>query len=228
MLEKYVPQKQFRNIIVIGLPASGKTTFAKAYSVCTKRQFLDLDRYIEFVTHKTIAQLFESKALQDDEGMTSEQKFRQIEKKALEKILRRSNTVMSLGGGTVQSEEVFKQIQSMGLVVSLNASQDTLAKRIFSQQGTRPLFSDCTNFKEIKKKLESLSENRLPFVDRADVCLNSEFSSVDNLSLELKWNEKELFRREWVRDMLLCVDKEYLTSINPFERFKKRAKSQHD
>jgi shikimate kinase len=215
-------QRQFRNIVVYGMPGSGKSTFAKSYAALTKRQHLDLDKYIEHMAGKTLPEIFASAAETNPGRVSGEDYFRSLEKKALDKLLRRNNTVISMGGGTIQNSENFNLVQQLGLLVSLECSNQTLAKRIFETKESRPLFSKCQSPKEIEKKLEELFSIRGTFLEKSDVNLNSEFGGIDTLKMELKWHEREYFRKEWVRDMLTCVGKEYLTDTNPFERLRRR------
>ena len=47
-----------RNIILIGMPGSGKTTFGKAIAERLGRPFIDADDYLEEKEGRTIASLF--------------------------------------------------------------------------------------------------------------------------------------------------------------------------
>jgi len=192
--------KKFKNVLLIGLPSSGKTTFGKVYAHHSGRHFLDLDDYIEHVTKKSISTLFQE---------SSEETFREIEESCFLKLERRHNYVISLGGGTIHTPQLLLFARRLGLVVSLKAPLDILANRILSQQQSqaviRPLFQKLTTPQAVLEKLKELEEKRTEYFDKADVILNTHFNSLDTLSLQLALIEKNAANRHYMADVMQII-----------------------
>lgn len=185
-------RRKFKNIFLVGMPGSGKSTLGKSFAYLTQRNFLDLDRYIEDVTQKKISEIFET------EGETS---FRETEARVLRKLGRLQNHVIALGGGTLCFADNLQFVQQLGVVVWVDADLVTLAQRIFAQKEIkkRPLFNDAQTVADIKARVSELLSNRLEFYERADLKLSSAHSSVDTLSLELLELEQKTFYRDYQR-----------------------------
>ena len=82
-----------KNIFLIGLPASGKSTFGKSIAEVLSLNHVDLDQAIEAKTNKSISAIFK---------LYGEKYFREIERDILNWLLDRSNTdIISCGGGTL-------------------------------------------------------------------------------------------------------------------------------
>ncbi|MBR5623480.1 bifunctional shikimate kinase/3-dehydroquinate synthase [bacterium] len=130
-------------IFLYGPPASGKTTVGKNLALSLGKTFFDLDSEIEAKSHKTIPAIFE-------EG--GEALFRSIEKETLRELTQKKNfsdSVVSLGGGTLLDPENRKLTESLGLVWLLEApSKEELEKRFQRNPGARPLGNKAEERKE--------------------------------------------------------------------------------
>lgn len=71
-----------RNIILIGMPGSGKTTFGKAIAERLGRPFIDADDYLEEKEGRTIASLF----------AISEDAFRDAEERTIHDLSERKTS----------------------------------------------------------------------------------------------------------------------------------------
>ena len=189
--------KKFRNIILTGMPASGKSTFGKTYAVHSGRYFLDFDRYFEFITKKKIADIFAN------EG---EESFRIQEEFVLKKLEKKHNYVIAMGGGTLCSENNFEFARKLGLIVFLETPTEILSKRILhdkiDKNLPRPLFSNMKTLSEIEDSVKGLWELRKSFYEKAYIHLNTAFSSTDNLKLQLGLYEKKSSERDIHRERL--------------------------
>jgi shikimate kinase len=121
--------KRPENVILVGFMGSGKTAIGKLASKLLKFQFLDTDQIIVERTGRQISEIFSS------EG---EAFFRKLETTVLESLSHMSRCVVSTGGGAVLSERNRLILRSLGFVVLLTASEETLYERI-SRNSKRPL-----------------------------------------------------------------------------------------
>ena len=75
---------------LIGYMGCGKTTSGRYVASKTNLSFIDMDVFIEEKYHKSITQIFA------DMG---QDKFREIERKALEELANFENVIIATGGG---------------------------------------------------------------------------------------------------------------------------------
>lgn len=190
--------KRFRNIILTGMPASGKSAFGKIYAQHSDRFFLDFDIFIESTTKRTILQIFE----QD-----GEEGFRALEDKILQKLERRHNFVIAMGGGTLIKPENISFARKLGLIVMLDLSPSEIAKRIFPHKETRPLFSNCNSLLEVENQVIALFEKRKSAYEQSDVIMSTTYNTIDSLKMHLALIERRASNREYMQDVYNVMNK---------------------
>ncbi len=121
--------KKTGNIVLIGMPGSGKSTVGKALAELTERAFIDTDEVIAATYNKSASDIIKDKG---------EVFFRDIETKVLEKVTKQSNCVISTGGGVVTQERNRYLLRQNGIVVFLKRDLSLLSTldRPLSQQNT--------------------------------------------------------------------------------------------
>ncbi len=132
---------------------SGKSSVGKELSALLSYSYIDLDEYIEKKEGRSIWSIFNT---------DGEAGFRSLEYSALVEVLERDvHIVLSLGGGTLLSEEISKYVKSKGRCIYLKARSDTLAQRLIKDANSRPLLKDSAHsFKKLTQRLEKLSKER--------------------------------------------------------------------
>ena len=108
---------QMENIVLIGMPGSGKTTVGKLVAEQCGKTFVDADAQIVKAAGKPIPQIF------TEEG---EAGFRAWETKVLEDLGKRSGMVLATGGGCVTREENYEILHQNGTIFCLNRSLERL------------------------------------------------------------------------------------------------------
>ena len=152
-------KEEKNNIILIGMPFSGKTTTGRLVAQKLKRKFIDLDVYIEENEKMKISEIFDRKG---------ESYFRNLETVSLEKLSNVSNIVLSTGGGTVQNSQNLQILKSMGTVFYLEIDPESLYSRIKGDK-TRPLLQK----ENPKLILQELYNNRRDNFEKADYKINA-------------------------------------------------------
>ena len=137
-----------RNIYLVGLPGSGKTTIGRALSKRLGMCFVDSDREIEEKTGVSIPTIFE---IEGQDG------FRRRESQVIAECAEISDCVMATGGGAVLREENRAVLRANGWVVYLDVSPDVLAERTRIDRN-RPLLQVANPL----QKLQELFEQRDP------------------------------------------------------------------
>lgn len=133
-----------RNIVLIGMPSSGKTTIGKALAARMGKRFADTDELIVGTTGKSIPEIFEK------EG---EKVFREIEKKVICDIAVNDGTVIATGGGVILDEKNVLALKRNGVIVYLDRKIDNLIAT-----DSRPLSSNDDDLKKLYAKRKPLYE----------------------------------------------------------------------
>ena len=137
-----------RNLLLIGMPGSGKTTVGKALAEKLGRPFSDLDRLIEAKAEKSIPEIFRT------EG---EECFRTLEHEMLRQESKKSGLVISCGGGIVTRPENIPFLHENSLVIWLRRPLEEL-----STEG-RPL-SQSRNVEELYRERKPLYEGNADLI----------------------------------------------------------------
>lgn len=132
-----------QNIIIIGMPGSGKTTFGKALAQRLGRDFYDADDVIVEQEGKTIPELF----------AVSEDCFRDAEVRASQSLAEKSGIVVACGGGVVKRSENMDIFKKTGTVFFLDRSPEDIVSDV--DVSTRPLLKDG------KQKVYDLYDERI-------------------------------------------------------------------
>jgi len=151
-----------KNIVLLGMMGSGKSTIGYLLSKKLDLKFKDIDKIIENETEHKISWIFESKG---------ENYFRKLEEKIILQLLKSDNNIISLGGGAFINENVRKEVLSKSLSFWLYWNNSTIIKRI-SKSKKRPIAFKANSF-EINK----LITDRSKIYSLANFKINCEKSS---------------------------------------------------
>jgi len=112
-------------LVLVGPPASGKTTIGTAVAQALGAPFRDTDHDVELDAGTTVAEIF------IDAG---EARFRELEERAVARALAEHDGVLALGGGSVTSAATRELLvgygSSGGVVVWLDVDLASAAKRV--------------------------------------------------------------------------------------------------
>ena len=133
------------NIIIIGMPGSGKSTFGKQLAEARRLDFVDTDTLIEERFGASLQDVV------DGQGLAAMLELEQEMICAVEV----THSVVATGGSVVYSEKAMQHLSSLGDIVYLRISVDTMVQRV-SAAMERGLFKDPST------TLEELYYERLP------------------------------------------------------------------
>lgn len=150
-----------KNIYLIGMPGSGKTTLGGLLASKYKLNYIDLDNYIEHLAKKSIEDLFK----------VSEDYFRNYETKALNALKNTKDTIISCGGGIVLRAQ--NKALMNGYVIYLETDLKTLEKRLH-QDTKRPLLKN-------NSLLDLYNQRKDLYLKFADYKIKATNSLYDNL-----------------------------------------------
>ena len=176
-----------KNIVLIGFMGTGKSSVGKVLAKRLNRTCVDIDQRIEEEQKKKIADIFEK------EG---EAHFRHLEKEMVRRVCADTNLVITAGGGAVLDSENMETFKKNGLVVSLEATAETIYQRVKDSKH-RPLLKGGDVMGEIRRLLES----RKPFYAKANMTFKTDGKSAvqvaDAIATALEKEEEFEFGKDW-------------------------------
>lgn len=117
---EYVIKKIFEskeNVVLVGMPGSGKSTVGRLIAELTGRTFIDTDTVIEEMTGKHPSGIIRE---------AGEDEFRNIETEAVREVSKRSGTVIATGGGIVKRCENIPLLRQNGRILYLDCRAEEL------------------------------------------------------------------------------------------------------
>lgn len=148
IFHEILAQKQ--NIVLTGMPGSGKSTVGRALAEKLKRAFVDTDTEIVKRTGKTIADIFR------DDG---EARFRDIEQSIIEEVCAKTvGAVIATGGGAILRDRNVRLLSRNGRIYFLNRAFDKL-----TPTKDRPIAS---NAEMLRQRYEERYERYLSTCDK--------------------------------------------------------------
>lgn len=126
-----------KNIVLIGMPACGKSTIGYWLSKKIGYPLLDTDKYLEEKENRIISDIF------SNEG---EEFFRELETKYLKEISEKEGLIISTGGGAVKKKENIDILKKNGIVIFLNREINDISKENHKH---RPLLQDTNNIQKL-------------------------------------------------------------------------------
>ena len=157
---------------------SGKTTAGKMLADRLGFTFLDMDREIEKKQGMSINQIFTARG---------EPYFRKMEEALLHEIIEMDNLVVSTGGGVPSYRDNMKLINSHGISIYLEMSQEELYSRLLGEKKERPLIKNMDN-NELSDFIRVKLAERTPWyrqaaiiIDAADIHPETLLSRIRNI-----------------------------------------------
>ena len=118
-----------KNIVLIGMPGSGKTTIGKILAAKLGRTFCDADYLLEEWEGKTIKDLF----------AVSEEKFRESETRTVKKLAALEDMIIATGGGVVKRRENMELLKINGIIIFIDRSPELICADV--DVASRPLLA---------------------------------------------------------------------------------------
>lgn len=110
-------RRQMENIILIGMPGSGKSSVGKALAAKLGKTFFDADTVLEETYGRKITDIIPH---------DGEEAFRKMESKVLLDLCAKSSLVVATGGGCVTREENYDHLHRNGTIVRIVRDLDKL------------------------------------------------------------------------------------------------------
>lgn len=137
------------NIVLIGMPASGKSTIGVLLAKQLSRWFIDTDVCIQYLEGRPLQTII------NEDGL---EYFRKVEQEHILKI-EASNAVIATGGSVVYSDAAMKKLSSNSIILFLDLPLEHIKQRL-TNLGSRGVVM------EKHQSLESLYKQRQPLYQK--------------------------------------------------------------
>ena len=148
---------------------TGKSSVGRILARRMKREFVDLDRYIEEKEKRKIHEIF---------AKEGEPHFRAIEKEAVSHWAQKQDWVITTGGGTVMDLENLAALRQNGVLVTLLAKPETIYERV-KHSKRRPLLNDAP---DLLAGIKNLLEKRKPFYEKSDYYFDTDGKNASQVA----------------------------------------------
>ena len=146
------------NIVLCGMPGSGKTSVAEALGALTGREVIDIDAEIVKTAGKSIPDIM---------AEDGQEVFRQLETDEIVKFGKESGKILSLGGGAVLFERNYRPLHQNGRIYWIRRDLGLLA-------------TDGRPLSKSREALEQMWIDRKPLYERfSDVCIHNDTTIAD-------------------------------------------------
>lgn len=160
-----------RNIALIGMMGSGKTTLGKLLAERLGLDYICADDYLEQKHLRSISDIFEK---------DGEETFRKMEIEVTKELSKKRNIVLATGGGIVLNKVNIDELRENGFIILfLNRSVRKILEDITTDN--RPLLKD-----DVKKLEDIYSKREFLYKKYSDIIINND-EDLDE-SLEKVYN----------------------------------------
>jgi shikimate dehydrogenase len=135
-------RRRMENIVLIGMPGSGKSTHGKLIAETLNKTFIDTDEEIEKLAAKSIPEIF---------AQDGEETFRKMETEVITRFGKESGLIIATGGGCVTRPANYRHLHQNATI-------------IFTERETAELARDGRPLSQ--GDLHALHETRLPMYRR--------------------------------------------------------------
>ena len=169
--------KANKNLTLTGMMGVGKSTVGKNLAKKLNYDFIDIDKLIEIKEGTSINLIFKNK---------SENYFRKLECEVTLQVLKKNNTVISLGGGAFLNKSIRENVKKKSISFWLDVPIDELIKRL-KKNKKRPLLFKQNSNETVKK----IYFERKKIYNKADFRIKCEyFKSGEIVNKILNFYEK--------------------------------------
>ncbi len=156
--------KSRHNIVLVGLPLSGKSAYAKALAPIYQKTIVDTDALIEMLENQSISDIFKDKG---------EPYFRKLENKVVTDLYQTTNIVISTGGGMIQDSDIMNKLKQNGIIIYLDKDYHQIMDK---EIRNRPLINS-------KEDVERIALARIPLYEKyADILVKTDRPKNEVLS----------------------------------------------
>jgi shikimate kinase len=148
-------------IVLVGLPGSGKSTVGNILAATIGWKFIDLDAEIEAKHRLTVAEIF---------AQLGEAQFRRYEADLTERLASETQIVLAPGGGWITNPELPSLLARDAVMVWLRVHPETALVRLRASGVTRPLLQ----VRDATARIHTLLDERHTFYEQSHFAVDTD------------------------------------------------------
>lgn len=161
-------------LFLIGFMGTGKSSVAGELGRICGRRVIEMDEEIEKRQGMSIPDIFER---------FGEKFFRDLETELIESLAGESGCIVSCGGGAVLRARNIVLMKSIGRIVLLTASAETVYQRLLNEAETRPILSGHFSPEGI---LHLQNARREHYEEAQDITIATDGRTVEDIARDIK------------------------------------------
>lgn len=149
-------ERSMKNIVLIGMPGSGKSTIGRELARLDGREFADTDELFSEKHGISAAQMIEEKGVCE---------FRRAETEILAEVCKKSGLVIATGGGVVTIDENYDLMRQNGTIVFIDRDINELTSNgrpLTAKHGVEKLYNEridrYNSWSDMKFKVHGVTE----------------------------------------------------------------------
>ena len=146
------------NIVLLGMPGSGKSTVGVLLAKCLGKEFIDTDLLIQKQEGRLLSKIIEEEGLE---------RFIQIENRVNASV-QAENSVIAPGGSAIYGKEAMEHLKEIGEVVYLKLSYRTVARRLGDLKKRGVVFRPGQSLRALYKESCPLYERYADYIVECD------------------------------------------------------------
>ncbi len=152
---------------------AGKTLIGKKLKeTLPELELIDIDEFIEYNAKMKISDIF---------AKYSEEYFRNLETETIEKVCKKDNQIISLGGGAFEREKNREILNNNGKTIYLRATAQSLFDRIKTETH-RPLLQQGFGIEKVSEILSKRAHN----YEKASIIIDTDGKTPYNIIEEIQ------------------------------------------
>ena len=168
----WIVNDESRSIVIIGMMGAGKSSVGRCLRRRTGLGLYDTDEIVTSKFGMSIPEIFAEHC---------EKQFREAETEALRRVRTEKQTIIITGGGIVLRKENVGILKRLGVIVWLDANEETLFTRAFRKQN-RPLLQTKNPRKTFS---QILSARRLLYANIADIRVDTSVLTDEEVTVAI-------------------------------------------
>ena len=163
-----------KNIVLIGMPASGKTTISELLAEKLEMEKYDSDVYLEEMEGRQIKDIFSE---------FGEEYFRDLEEKYTNELSEKNSIIISTGGGVIKRKKNIENLKKNGIVIFLDRDPSEIAKE---DHTLRPLLQDTANIEKLYGERYHLYKGYADYIVKNNSSLDQVIETIIKIIKEVE------------------------------------------
>lgn len=161
---KVIMKKTIQSILLTGFRATGKSLIGQLLAERLEYRFIDTDHELCRRTKQSVQEIVAERGWQG---------FRTLERALLQEMAGQKKTVLAVGGGAIEHEDIWQLLRAHYYIIWLQADKQTILSRMAADDKTSKQRPALTS-QNVEDEIEAILARRLPLYESgSDMALDT-------------------------------------------------------